>query len=92
VDRLFVVEDAYTLTLLTAKLTFVRQLIQEIKDGTLTEMRDEQRIWKTNCLPMRKRPDGSTPRAKKRESGLCKMCSEHGPDSFSVTKEVEASA
>lgn len=46
VDRLFLVEDAYTLTLQTAKLTFVRQLIQEINDGTLTEMREEQLIWK----------------------------------------------
>ncbi len=46
VDRLFLVEDAYTLTLLEAKHTFVQQLIQEINDGTLTEMRNEQRIWK----------------------------------------------
>ena len=46
VDRLFLVEDSYTLTLLEAKLTFVRQLIQEINDGTLTEMRDEKRTWK----------------------------------------------
>ena len=46
VDPLFLVEDSYTLTLLEAKLTFVRQLIQEINDGTLTEMRDEKRTWK----------------------------------------------
>ena len=46
VDRLFLVEDSYTLTLLEAKLTFVQQLIQEINDGTLTEMRDEKRTWK----------------------------------------------
>ncbi|HLJ34953.1 MAG TPA: PadR family transcriptional regulator [Ktedonobacteraceae bacterium] len=46
VDRLFLVEDAYTLTLQTARLTFVRQLISEINDGTLTEMSGEQRIWK----------------------------------------------
>ena len=46
VDRLFLVEDSYTLTLQTAKLTFVRQLIQEINDGTLTEMSGEQRVWK----------------------------------------------
>jgi DNA-binding PadR family transcriptional regulator len=46
VDRLFLVEDAYTLTLLEAKLAFVQQLIQEINDGTLTETRDDKRIWK----------------------------------------------
>jgi hypothetical protein len=46
VDRLFLVEDAYTLILQTAKLTFVRQLIQEINDGTLTEMKDGKRTWK----------------------------------------------
>ncbi|MBA2285416.1 MAG: PadR family transcriptional regulator [Ktedonobacteraceae bacterium] len=46
VDRLFLIEDRYSLTLLEARLTFVQQLIQEINDGTLTEMRDEQRIWK----------------------------------------------
>ena len=46
VDRLFLVEDAYTLTLLEAKLAFVQQLIQEINDGTLTEMRDDKRLWK----------------------------------------------
>lgn len=46
VDRLFLIEESYTLTIQTAKLTFVRQLIQEINDGTLTEMSGEQRIWK----------------------------------------------
>lgn len=46
VDRLFLIEDRYSLALLEARLTFVQQLIQEISDGTLIEMRDEQRIWK----------------------------------------------
>jgi DNA-binding PadR family transcriptional regulator len=46
VDRLFLVEDAYTLALQAAKLTFVRQLIQEINDGTLTEIKDGKRTWK----------------------------------------------
>src|SRR6266487_1355392 len=46
VDRLFLVEDLYTLTLLEAKRTFVRQLIQEINDGALTETRDEKWTWK----------------------------------------------
>jgi DNA-binding PadR family transcriptional regulator len=46
VDRLFLVEDRYTLALFETKHTFVRQFIQEINDGTLTEMRDEKRIWK----------------------------------------------
>lgn len=46
VDRLFLVEDSYLLTLLEAKLSFVQQLIQEINNETLTERRDEQLIWK----------------------------------------------
>jgi DNA-binding PadR family transcriptional regulator len=46
VDRLFLVEDAYTLALQTTKLTFVQQLIREINDGTLTEMKDGKRTWK----------------------------------------------
>ncbi len=46
VDRLFLVEDRYTLALFEAKHSFVRQFIQEINDGTLTETRDEKRIWK----------------------------------------------
>ncbi len=46
VDRLFLVEDSYALTLLEARLSFVQQLIQEISDGTLAEMKDEKRIWK----------------------------------------------
>lgn len=46
VDRLFTIEDTYTLTLLEARLTFIQQLIQEIQDETLTEMRDEELVWK----------------------------------------------
>jgi DNA-binding PadR family transcriptional regulator len=46
VDRLFLVEDSYILTLLEAKLSFVQQLIQEINNGTLTETRAEQLTWK----------------------------------------------
>lgn len=46
VDRLFLVEDAYTLALLETKLAFVQQLIQEINDGTLTEIQDGKQVWK----------------------------------------------
>ena len=46
IDRLFLVEDRYARTLLEARLGFVQQLIQEINDGTLTEIKDEQRAWK----------------------------------------------
>ena len=46
VDRLFLVEDTYAFVLLEARLSFIQQLIQEISDGTLTEVRDEKRIWK----------------------------------------------
>lgn len=48
VDRLFLIEDSYALTLQTAKLTFVQQLIQEINDGTLTEMKEGKRVWKVS--------------------------------------------
>ncbi|GLV55266.1 PadR family transcriptional regulator [Dictyobacter sp. S3.2.2.5] len=46
VDRLFLVEDRYALTLLETRSTFVQQLIQEIHDGTLTEIRDGHLQWK----------------------------------------------
>jgi DNA-binding PadR family transcriptional regulator len=46
VDRLFLVEDRYALALLKARFSFVRQLIQEINDGTLTETADGQLRWK----------------------------------------------
>lgn len=46
VDRLFFVEDLYTLALLETRLTFVRQLIQEINEGILTETRDGEQVWK----------------------------------------------
>jgi DNA-binding PadR family transcriptional regulator len=46
VDRLFLVEDEYALTLLEARFTFLQQLIREINEGTLTETRDGQLSWK----------------------------------------------
>src|SRR5438874_10862713 len=46
VDRIFLIEDLYTVTLLQARYDFIQQLIREINDGTLTEMGKEQRIWK----------------------------------------------
>jgi DNA-binding PadR family transcriptional regulator len=46
VDRLFLVEDEYSLALLQAKFIFVQQLIQEVKDGILTEMTNGKLTWK----------------------------------------------
>jgi DNA-binding PadR family transcriptional regulator len=46
VDDLFLIEDKYALTQLEAKFTFVQQLIQEIKDGTLTETIEGVLKWK----------------------------------------------
>jgi DNA-binding PadR family transcriptional regulator len=46
VDRLFLIEDQYAVTLLLAKYDFIQQLIREINDGTLTEMHNGQRTWK----------------------------------------------
>ena len=46
VDRLFLIEDLYTVRLLQARYDYIQQLIGEINDGTLTQMGKEQRIWK----------------------------------------------
>ncbi|QBD75849.1 PadR family transcriptional regulator [Ktedonosporobacter rubrisoli] len=46
VDRLFLVEDLYALAQLETRLTFLRQLIQEINDGSLTEIKDGKQVWK----------------------------------------------
>jgi DNA-binding PadR family transcriptional regulator len=46
VDRLFLIEQKYTLTIVEAKVLFMQQLIQEINDGTLTEASANQRVWK----------------------------------------------
>lgn len=51
VDRLFLIEDEYALALLQTRCTFIQRLIQEINDGTLTEMMDGQLRWKV------RRPD-----------------------------------
>jgi DNA-binding PadR family transcriptional regulator len=45
VDRLFLVEDQYALTLLQARFSFLQQLIHEIEDGTLTQMTDGNLTW-----------------------------------------------
>lgn len=46
VDRVFLVEDAYTVALLEARRAFVERLIQEIEDGTLSETVDGERRWR----------------------------------------------
>jgi DNA-binding PadR family transcriptional regulator len=46
VDQLFTIEDRYSVSLLQARYDFIQQLIREINDGTLTEMSNEERIWK----------------------------------------------
>lgn len=46
VDRIFLIENLYTLAMLEAKIAFIKQLIQEINDGTLTEMQDAHMVWK----------------------------------------------
>ena len=46
VDKLFTIEDRYSVSLLQARYDFIQQLIREINDGTLTEMSNEQRTWK----------------------------------------------
>jgi DNA-binding PadR family transcriptional regulator len=46
VDRLFVVEDRYALTLLEARFAFIQQLIAEINNGTVTERIEGQLTWK----------------------------------------------
>jgi DNA-binding PadR family transcriptional regulator len=46
VDRLFTIEDLYALALLQTRQAFIQQLIAEIADDTLTELHNQQRIWK----------------------------------------------
>ena len=46
VDKLFTIEDQYSVSILQARYDFIQQLIREINDGTLTEISNEQRIWK----------------------------------------------
>ena len=46
VSEIFLVEDTYTLAQHTFRLSFVQQLVQKINNGTLTETREGQRIWK----------------------------------------------
>jgi DNA-binding PadR family transcriptional regulator len=64
VDRIFLTENRYALTLLEAKISFIAQLIGEINDGTLTELRDEQQIWKVTHpeLALLGSEDDSTPK------------------------------
>jgi len=45
-DRLFLVEDQYTLTVLQARFGFLQQLIQEIEDGALAEIAGGTLVWK----------------------------------------------
>lgn len=46
VDRLFLVEDRYTLSLLEARFAFIQQFLEEVNDGTLTENVDGHLTWK----------------------------------------------
>lgn len=46
IDRLFLVEDEYTLAMLQTRFSFIQRLIDEINDGTLTERADGQLRWK----------------------------------------------
>jgi DNA-binding PadR family transcriptional regulator len=46
VDGLFLIEDRYALVLLQTRRDFIQQIIQEIDNGTLTEMHNQQRVWK----------------------------------------------
>jgi DNA-binding PadR family transcriptional regulator len=57
VDRLFLVEDAYSLALLQTKLAFVRQLVTEIHDGTLTQSTHGVLVWKVQRPDLAQTPD-----------------------------------
>jgi DNA-binding PadR family transcriptional regulator len=46
VDRLFLIEDQYSVSILQARYDFIQQLNREINDGTLTEISNGQRVWK----------------------------------------------
>ncbi|MDB4898143.1 MAG: PadR family transcriptional regulator [Firmicutes bacterium] len=54
VDRLFLIEQEYSLTMREAEVKWLHQLIERIKDGTFTEQKGEQSAWKiTHPDPMR---------------------------------------
>lgn len=46
VDRLFQIEEEYNIILLEAELAWLQRLIQNIKDGTMTELKEGQVVWK----------------------------------------------
>jgi DNA-binding PadR family transcriptional regulator len=46
VDRMFLIEDSYTLTILEARLSFVQQLVREINAGEVTEIHNGERVWR----------------------------------------------
>ncbi len=46
VDRLFLIEDDYRLAQLESERVWVEKLLEEIKDGTLTESSDDILRWK----------------------------------------------
>ncbi|GCE28896.1 PadR family transcriptional regulator [Dictyobacter alpinus] len=46
VDRVFVMEDLYSLTLLEAKHGFLAQLVLDINNGTVTMFAEGKRVWK----------------------------------------------
>ena len=61
VDRLFLVEDMYTLALLQARLGFVQQLIRQINDATLTETIAGELRWKIRRSDLALLPDEQQP-------------------------------
>ncbi|WP_164491701.1 PadR family transcriptional regulator [Staphylospora marina] len=51
VDRLFLIEEEYAIQLLEAELEWIRRLIRQIEDGTLTRLSDGHRTWKITMEP-----------------------------------------
>jgi DNA-binding PadR family transcriptional regulator len=45
IDRVFVIEQEYSLALLEAEQNWLRQLMEDIEDEVITERKDDQIVW-----------------------------------------------
>jgi DNA-binding PadR family transcriptional regulator len=48
IDRVFVIEQEYSLALLEAEQNWLKQLMEDIGDEVITERKDDHFVWKVN--------------------------------------------
>jgi len=46
VDRLFLIEEEYNLLIMETELSWLRQFMEDVRNGTLTEWQKGQMVWK----------------------------------------------